>query len=140
MKKNLATNIVVLTVLAVILVVVGVVVFGTSSEKEESPRRQAAKECEYTASEKSQVLRLFPGGSPAQDSEDGAAAFIDKNELQKLVGKCELDVLKKVHELGATTVRDLSRCWPDCMITMEFLEGRVNYAAKESRIIYLSAG
>ena len=63
-----------------------------------------------------------------------------ENEVKELEGMCAVDALEKAKEIGVTQVRDLTGCWPDCMITLEYAYGRINFTIENGTMTNITTG
>lgn len=67
-------------------------------------------------------------------------APLNEEALKELEGKCVIDALEEAKEIGITSVRDFTECWPDCMITLEYAYGRMNFVIENGTMTNITVG
>ena len=67
-------------------------------------------------------------------------APLNEEALKELEGKCVIDALEEAKEIGVTSVRDFTECWPDCMITLEYAYGRMNFVIEDGTMTNITIG
>lgn len=67
-------------------------------------------------------------------------APLNEEALKELEGKCVIDALEEAKEIGVTSVRDFTECWPDCMITLEYAYGRMNFVIENGTMTNITVG
>ena len=70
----------------------------------------------------------------------GALAPVTQEWLDTFEGQCVIDVLTEWTGSNVTAVRDLTDCWPDCVVTADYSENRVSFTIKNGEIHNIKQG
>lgn len=135
---------------ALVVVVAGFLVLafvGTSyfvGSRSLNSKSHGSNSCPYTQDEMERIVEKYnvpePYISPETQALMGAPAPIDSEAISNLKGECADVALEKAYEIGMRSLRDLSDCWDDCVVTEDYSETRLNYAIKNHRMVYISNG
>lgn len=97
--------------------------------------------CSYTEQEYVDALSSFDILEVANENAGYIKPLpLGENEVKELEGMCAVDALEKAKEIGVTQVRDLTDCWPDCMITLEYAYGRINFTIENGTMTNITTG
>ncbi len=133
--KRKSVILIALVLVVLVVTVVGVYWVGNAAVNETSEISKSAEDpCSYTQQERKDVLKLYENDyvvDPGGIREEPTAA--NKEEIEKLVGECELVALRKAYNLGARSLRDLTDC-ENCPITLDYRYDRINIVVKDKRI------
>lgn len=103
----------------------------------------AVKECPYTQDDLERLYEKIKDRKSELYMESNgieAPSLIDAKAIAALEGECVDVGLEKAYQLGITTLRDHTDCWPNCMITLEFLDTRMNYVIEDRRLTQVHNG
>lgn len=97
----------------------------------------ANKECPYTQDDLDAIFKKFNDRESVykvKPGETGVSAPLDRDAIYALEGECVDVGLEKAYQLGIRSLRDLTDCWPKCIVTAEYLDTRFNYVIEDRRL------
>lgn len=109
-------------------------------ENIEQTSKTVETECPYSQGELNAVLAKIENTdwSPTQQEAMGAPAPIDKRAIKALEGECADEALDNAYDLGIRDYRDLTTCWPKCVVTKDLRGDRLDFAIENRRMIHMS--